>query len=331
MRAKLVAETLESLYPTKRTVCIEGPPGGGKTTIVEQVAKKLGVDCTVVHMPTMLVEDFGMPFDKTGSEQFVYKMPPWWPSDPGSEGILFFDDRNQASADLQKVLANICQARNLHGHMLPEKWMVVSSGNRITDKAGANRILSHLRNRETVIELDTNVDDWTDWAVRNQVAAEVVGFIRWRPALLHNFDDYISKNLTQCATPRSWVEGVSNVLGIVPKAAEYECFKGAVGEGPAAEFTAFVKIYRELPDPDDILANPKTATVPTEPATLYALSAALSSRATTKNIGALVEFLGRIPGEFAVLAMNLAIHRDIKLASTRPFIEWSNENHQIMC
>ena len=35
--------------------------------------------------------------------------------DTGTEngGILLFDDRNQANADLQKVLANICQASAL--------------------------------------------------------------------------------------------------------------------------------------------------------------------------------------------------------------------------
>ena len=45
--------------------------------------------------------------------------------------------------------------------------------------------------------------------------------------LLHDFDPQRDVN----ATPRSWVEGVSDVIGVVPADAEYECFKGAVGEG----------------------------------------------------------------------------------------------------
>ena len=39
MRATLLKETIKKLFPTKRTVSIEGSPGGGKTTIVQQVAK----------------------------------------------------------------------------------------------------------------------------------------------------------------------------------------------------------------------------------------------------------------------------------------------------
>ena len=75
--------------------------------------------------------------------------------------------RSQANGDLQKVLANICQARTLHGVPMPDGWMVVSTGNKQADRAGANRVLSHLRNRETVIDFDTHLDDWTQWALDN--------------------------------------------------------------------------------------------------------------------------------------------------------------------
>jgi len=62
MRATLLKETIKSLFPIQRTICIEGSPGGGKTTIVQQVAEELGVPCIERHMPTMLVEDFGILF-----------------------------------------------------------------------------------------------------------------------------------------------------------------------------------------------------------------------------------------------------------------------------
>ena len=79
---------------------------------------------------------------------------------------------------MQKVLANICQARNLHGKALKKGWMVVSTGNRQSDRAGANRVLSHLRNRETVYELETHLDDWTSWAIDHGVKPVVISFIR---------------------------------------------------------------------------------------------------------------------------------------------------------
>ena len=327
MRATLLKDTIKSLFPIQRTVCIEGPPGGGKTTIVHQVAEELGVPCIERHMPTMLVEDFGVLFPK-GEESLHYKLPDWFPlkGKAPDRGILLFDDRNQAGGDLQKVLANICQARTLHGAQMPDGWMVVSTGNRQSDRAGANRVLSHLRNRETVLELETHIDDSTAWALNNNVRSEVVSFWRFRPALLHDFDAQRDQN----ATPRSWVDGVSDVLGTVPPEAEYECFKGAIGEGAAAEFTGFLRIFRKLPNPDAVQMNPTTADVPTDPATIYALAGSLAARATDSNMDRFGTYIERLPPEFSVLAMSMACRRNPDLANTGAFTKWSIAHQEVL-
>lgn len=327
MRATLIKETIKSLFPLQRTLCIEGSPGGGKTTIVHEVAKELDIPCIERHMPTMLVEDFGILFPN-GDDQLHYKLPDWFPikGKAPERGILLFDDRNQANADLQKVLANICQARTLHGVPMPEGWMVISTGNRQADRAGANRVLSHLRNRETVLEFDTHLDDWTSWAIDNGVKPEIVAFIRFRPNLLHDFDPQRDQN----ATPRSWVEGVSDVLGTVPAEAEYECFKGAVGEGAAAEFVGFVKIFRTLPNPDAILLNPTTSDVPKDPATLYALSGALADRATEANMERVCTYAERMGGDFSVLTVSYAARKKPELTNTQAFTKWSIAHQDVL-
>jgi hypothetical protein len=328
MRATLLKETIKSLFPITRTLSIEGAPGGGKTTIVHEVAQELDVPCIERHMPTMLVEDFGVLFPETNNNTLHYKLPDWFPVKGRSpeRGILLFDDRNQAGPDLQKVLANICQARTLHGVSMPDGWMVVSTGNRQADRAGANRVLSHLRNRETVLELETHLDDWTAWAINNDVKPEVISFIRFRPGLLHDFDPQRDQN----ATPRAWVDGVSDVLGTVPAEAEFECFKGAVGEGAAAEFVGFVRIFRKLPNPDAILLNPTTSDVPSDPATLYALSGALSQRATENNIDRFATYIERMPSEFSVLSMSMACRRNPDLANTNAFTKWSIAHQEVL-
>jgi len=324
MRATLLKETIKSLFPITRTLSIEGAPGGGKTTIVHEVAQELDIPCIERHMPTMLVEDFGILFPDN-TDKLNYRLPDWFPVKGKSpeQGILLFDDRNQAGPDLQKVLANICQARTLHGTPMPDGWMVVSTGNRQADRAGANRVLSHLRNRETVLELETHLDDWTSWAINHGVKPEVISFIRFRPGLLHDFDPQRDQN----ATPRAWVDGVSDVLGTVPSEAEFECFKGAVGEGAAAEFVGFVRIFRKLPNPDAILLNPQTADVPKDPATLYALSGAIAQRATESNFERVCQYSERMPPEFSVLTVSYAARRNPDLANTQAFTKWSI-NHQ---
>ena len=329
MRPTLLSDTLMSLIQIGRPVVIEGPPGGGKTSIVRSVASAMGLHYIEKHLPTMLVEDFGIPV--IGKDTLTYQIPDWFPAkgskyDDGRGGVLCFDDRNQAGADLQKVLANVQEARNLHGVPLADGWSIVSTGNRQQDRAGANRVLSHLSDRETTLEFDTHLDDWSSWALTNGVKSEVVAFIRFRPGLLHDFDPSRNKN----STPRSWTNGVSKVLGVVPPEAEFDCFKGAVGEGAAAEFVGFLKIYRKLPNPDAILLNPDTADVPSDPATLYALSGAISSRISQANIDRAVTYLTRCPAEFSVLAMSMAVRRDPSVTSTKGFIDWSIKHQSVL-
>lgn len=329
MRPSLLSSTLKDLISIRRPVAIEGAPGGGKTTLVRSVTEALGLHYIERHLPTMLVEDFGIPV--IGGETLTYMIPDWFPAagsrhDDGRGGVLCFDDRNQAPADIQKVLANIQQARNLHGVPMAEGWTVVSTGNRQQDRAGANKVLTHLADRETTLEFETNLDDWSSWALTNGVRPEVVAFIRFRPGLLHDFDPQRNKN----STPRGWAEGVSPVLGVVPAEAEYECFKGAVGEGAAAEFTGFLKIYRKLPNPDAILLNPDTADVPSDPATLYALSGAISARIAPTNINRAVTYLSRCPAEFSVLAISMATRRDPSVASTKGFVDWSIKHQSVL-
>lgn len=330
MRASLLNNTLKALIKLGRPVAIEGPPGGGKTSIARQAAEQMNLPIIEKHMPTMLVEDFGIPFPSANSFEFTYKLPDWFPyqGKPGTEagGVLLFDDRNQASADLQKVLANIQQARNLHNVPLAAGWSVVSTGNRQADRAGANRVLSHLRDRETLLELETNLDDSTSWMIANGVAREVISFLRFRPNLLHKFDP--QQDISP--TPRSWAEGVSAILGVVPPAAEYECFKGAVGEGAAAEFVGFMKIYRNLPDPDVILLDPLHSEVPQDSATLYALAGALADRATISNVAALCMYIKRMPAEFSVLCMSYAARRAPELTLTDAVKRWHEQHKAIL-
>lgn len=331
MRASILKDTITSLLKANihRSAVIVGPPGGGKTSIVKQIAKEMEYQYIQRHLPTMLVEDMGVPMiDKP---MLYYKISDWFPAkgskyDTGVPGILCFDDRNQAGNDLQKVLANLVQERELHGIPMADNWHVISTGNRQSDRAGANRVLSHLSDREFEFELETHIDDWTVYAMENGIRPEVISFIRFKSALLHDFDAQRDKN----PTPRSWCEGVSPAIDVVPKAAEYDTFKGAVGEGPAAEFTGFLKIARKLPNPDAILLNPQTAEVPTDPATLFALSGSLAQRASTSNFERVCQYIERMPPEFSVLTVSMALRHDKALHNTAAFGNWVVKHHDVM-
>ena len=311
---------------SKRALMVESSPGIGKTQLCGQVAAELEIGFKAIHAPLMQPEDYGMPVihgAKRDQLKFVVSAEkfPLEDSDCADEGILLIDELSQADQAGQKILANLLQEREIHGQKLKAGWTIVCTGNKTSDRAGANRILGHLANRMTRVELEPSLDDWTQWALENEVPTELVAFIRFRPGNLTNYD---AKNEIN-ATPRAWVEGVGARLGVIPKELEFPVFSGDVGEGPATEFLAFLKIFRNLPNPDTVLMKPKTAEVPKDAATQYAICGALVARMTDVNFGRGLEYVRRLPKEFSVLFIKDAIAKCPDIQSTREYITWASK------
>lgn len=320
-------KTLISVFSTqsrKRPLHVESSPGLGKTQIPFQVAQDLKIGFKVIHAPLLQPEDYGFPVigaDRK-SVDFVVSTEkfPIEGADCPEVGIFLIDEIAQADASAQKILANLIQEREIHGKRLKAGWTIVTTGNRVSDRAGANRLLSHLKNRLTTVELEASLDDWTNWALENGVKPEVIAFVRFRPELLNSFDSNNDIN----ATPRAWSEGVSKSLGVVEPNLELETFKGDVGQGAAAEFCGFLKVYRKLPSPDAIMLNPDKADVPTDGATLYALCGALSHKATGATFLRLMQYMKRLPSEFGLLFVRDAVKLCPEIQTTKEFIKWAS-------
>lgn len=325
MRPSLLAEVIRSRFERgiKRSMFVVGQPGLGKTQIPRQVAEKLGVGFQAIHVPTLQPEDCGLPIvnaDRSGMKFVVpgEKLPfegTSWPD----EGILVLDELAQADNALQKIMANLLQERKLHEYKLKPGWMVVATGNRASDRAGANRILSHLSNRMTRYELEPHLNDFCEWALNNGVQPEVIQFLRFKPDNLCDFDPNKDVN----PTPRAWAEGVSVALGTVPTEAEFDTFRGDVGEGATSEFLGFLRVYRKLPNPDLVLMKPDTHPIPEDLATQYALCGAIAHRASDLNADAVVRFASRLPDELMVLCIRDSATRSPGFASTDAFTKWA--------
>ena len=307
----------------KRPVHLESSPGVGKTQIVGQVAKELGIAFKTIHAPLLQPEDYGFPVVSADREnvRFIVSREkfPVEGSDCPDQGIFLIDELPQADNSAQKILANLIQEREIHGTRIKPGWLIVTTGNRTGDRSGANRLLTHLKNRLTSIPLEFSIDDWSTWAIENNVLPEGIAFARFRPALLNDFNPQSEVN----PTPRSWVEGVFSVLGKIDPKQEFSTFCGDVGEGPAAEFCAFLNIYRKLPSPDAIMLSPSTAEVPTDAATQYAICGALSHRVTSDNFGRVMTYISRLPVEFSVLFTRDAIKKCKDIQTSPDFVKWA--------
>src|SRR5208282_3440219 len=187
--------------------------------------------------------------------------------------VWFLDDLGQATAAVQGAYMQLLLERRVNGHVLAENVYMVAASNRHEDRAGCNKMITPLLNRFLHIDIEVSEEDWQAWALTAAIDPIVRAFIRFKPGLLFQFDP--TAGTRSFPTPRSW-DFVSQVLGATPEHLMHPVVSGCVGEGPAAEFVAFRRLYTQLPDPMSIIANPQGAVVPQEPSVVHALSGALT-------------------------------------------------------
>lgn len=340
MRPTQILASLELLIDAKQPAMLHGSPGVGKSDVIRQLAKKRGLELIDLRLSQLDPVDMrGVPSVDAKKKITSWNVPSFLPTD--GEGILFLDEINSAAQATQAAAYQLVLDRKLGDYTLPEGWSVIAAGNRTTDRAIVNQMSTALKNRFTHLNYEVNNDDWCEWALKSGISVEVLGFIRFRPMLLNEFEQRNDskeekermqrlKDAQAFATPRSW-EFLSRVVAQQPpKDLEYELYSGIVGEGCAAEFMGYLKYYRDLPNLDALLMAPDKTEVPEAPATLYALATGLATKATPDNLERVVKYALRMPAEFQVLLMKDAIVRNSALTNTKAFNEWAIKNADVM-
>jgi hypothetical protein len=326
MKPSSVKSSLSVAIKARRPVFLWGPPGVGKSQVVAQVADAAGLGLVDVRAVLLDPVDLrGLPHIN-GEGRAHWAIPDFLPKD--GQGIIFLDELNAAPPLVQASCYQLILDRKLGEYSLPDSWSIIAAGNRETDRAVTSRMSSALANRFVHLNFEVDLNDWVSWALAAGVQVEVIAFIRFRPVLLHVFDPV--KNEKTFPSPRTW-EYVSDILRAIPDpSVEFELIAGTVGEGAAAEFMGFLKIYRELPDPDAVLLDPAGSPVPGDPAALYAICGALSRKSSVSNFGRVVQYGARLPVEFSVLLVRDSVKLHPEVQKSRAFIEWSSANSQVL-
>lgn len=329
------AKTAIKVYTECDIPCfLWGPPGVGKSDAVRQVADDLG-ELPVIDFRAILRD----PVDLRGLPSIDHKnnVAKWLPPDDlpnekrdGKEGILFLDELNAAPQSVQAACFGLVLDRKVGDYHLPKGWRVIAAGNRQSDRAAAQRVPSALANRFAHIDVEPDIDAFTDWATRNDISSEVVAFLRYRPALLHDMKSQDGKDLIAFPTPRAWAN-VSKIVDAKPdQSLRLKLVQGLVGLGAVTEFESFMRIISKLPSLDSIILSPTKVDIPTEPAARYAVASGLARKATKQNIGNIILYAARMPKEFEVMLVQEATRRDPLVGQHKSFIDWMQKNQHVI-
>lgn len=334
MCRKLVLE----LIKRKDAVMLWGKPGIGKTELMSQIAAELKLPLVVfVASMKQPVDLNGIPVPDLENGVCVWLRP----SDlPTYACLLFLDEINISVPSMQAALMQLVHERRVGDHHLHPDTVIVAAGNRLSDRAAAQRMPTALRNRFAHFTVETDIKSWSNWAATFGVDPYLVAFLNFRRSLLHimpgeTVDDGEMKvtmdaEANSFPTPRSWVRA-GKYLNL-PSELRQPLVAAQVGEGPAAELEGFLRVCHAVPTLDDIVASPKTAKVPAagDAASRYAIAAMLCRSATRQNFAKLMEYASRLGREYEVLTAVDSIKRHPDLAQTTAFGDWAVRNQDIV-
>lgn len=317
-----------ALIKKRHSVHLWGAPGIGKSDVTRWLAKDLGWNLIEFRANLRETVDLrGIPVADPVTGVTRWLVPDELPrvDRDGPNGILFLDELNTASPQMQAALFQLVLERKLGDYVLPEGWVIVAAGNRVTDRAAAQRMPTALRNRFAHIYVVADVDAWAKWAVVNDVAPEMVAFVRFRRELIHRMP---AGDENAFATPRSLTRAAEFVDA--PIEVRRDLIAAHVGDDVATEIEGFLQLYASLGSLEDIVANPDKAKVPTEPSQRYAVCTGLARLATRKNFPQIMKYANRLDGEGQVLLVHDATVRDAKLKETACYSSWAVKNQHVI-
>jgi MoxR-like ATPase len=246
---------------------IWGPPGIGKSSIVQQTAERYGLEFIDVRLSQLAPTDLrGLPVPENGISRWL---PPEFLPHHG-RGVLFLDELNMAPPAMQGVAQQLILDRQVGSYQLPSGWFVWAAGNRKEDRASVFDMPAPLANRFVHLEVLPDFDSFKAYALATNIAEQIIAFLAFRTTLLHK----LSPHQPAWPSPRSWAMASQLYQAGLD-------ISSVVGIDAAAEFYTYTELYNTLPDLDAILlGDGATLAFPQEPGARYATAIGLTARAT---------------------------------------------------
>jgi len=225
---------------TVRPVFIWGAPGIGKSAIVGQFAKDLGLECVSLLGSQLAPEDIiGVPQIVEGRSIFcppksIARAEPY---------CLFLDELNACSHEVQKAFYSLILERRIGEYHLPKGSIVIGAGNRAQDNAITRPMSSALLNRMFHVEMTVSSRVWLEWASENGIHRYVYDYICARPDHLWAQPP---KTEEPFSTPRSWHMLSDALHSYGENISEQELSLLAYGCLTAAHATQFVAYVRQI-------------------------------------------------------------------------------------
>jgi len=224
-------ETVRTLmtFPIAQAILLIANHGVGKSEVVKQVANKLGVPCVDFRLSENDAGDLkGMPFHVNG--RTVFAPPEFMPITTedaqkikemlnltedislgryGDKGILFLDEINRASREVQQAAFELVLDRRMNFRSLPDGWRVVAAVNGEDSIYSVNSLDPAFLSRFFVINFEPTREEWFEHARDIGVHQAIIDFHRRHDDLLDPSREYLVEctkdGIKKVHDRRAWV------------------------------------------------------------------------------------------------------------------------------
>ena len=232
-------------------ILLMGPPGIGKTAIMEQAARACGVGLvsyTITHhtrqsavgLPQLVKRTFeGTEYTVTEytMSEIVGSVYEYQERTGHNEGILFIDEINCVSETLAPTMLQFLQYKTFGNHKVPEGWIIVAAGNPPECNRSVRELDMAALDRVRVLNVEAEFSVWKAYALSAGVHPAILSYLELNPEYFYQVT--LTRDQREFVTARGW-EDLSVLL------TEYERQGMPVGISFMEEFLRIKKIASDF-------------------------------------------------------------------------------------
>lgn len=247
----------------QRPMLLIGPPGIGKTQIMEQIAAECGIGLvayTITHHTRQSA--VGLPFIR--EEEYdgrTYSVTEYTMSEiiasvyrtmretGRKEGILFIDEINCVSETLAPTMLQFLQCKTFGNQAVPEGWIIVAAGNPPEYNRSVRDFDMVTLDRVRCMNIEADLSVWKEYARERHLQNAILSYLELRPKNFYRAEADIDG--LRYVTARGW-EDLSALMEV------YESLGLPVTEEIIGEFlhhedvaedvAAYFDLYRKYQD-----------------------------------------------------------------------------------